>query len=169
MASGSSGTQPFVFEIGSQVANPRVLSKIAAKLATPEVCIAPVDLVRPGDRLYKLDELLGVEGVRRFQPRPTAAVVEAPRVRRVPSHYSAGVVAAPGPPLGTPSGANLAIPAKACNIVRHYWGLLEQVVAEGACTHVQPRAPTAQSRNKALKHAMQTRSVFGVFDHMIEQ
>ena len=169
IASGSDGTQPFVFEIGSRVANPRVLSKIAARLTTPEICTQPVDVVRPGDRLYKLDKLSGVEGIRRAQPKPAAAAAEAPGARCATSHYPAGIVAAPTPPLGTPSGATLAMPAKASKIVKHYWRSLEQAVAEGACTHVQPRAPTAQSRNEALRHAMQIRPVFGVIYYIIGQ
>ena len=123
VASGS-GSQPFVFEIGSQVANPRVLSKIAARLATPEVCTQPVDLVRPRDRVYKLGQLLGVEGIRRAQPKPAAAAAEAPGARCVASSFPAGIVAAPGPPLGTPREQNLQYqqrPAILSSTIGGYW------------------------------------------------
>ena len=99
-AAAASGTQPFTFETGSQLTVGRELSKAAAKLSTPGLFIEPVDVVRPGDRLHKLDELLGVEGMRRAQPKPAAAVVEAPRVRCAASHHLAGTVAGPRPPYG---------------------------------------------------------------------
>ena len=167
-ASGAGPSQAFTFDRGSEITQGKPLSRAAERLATPAVFPRepPIDAVAPGDRLYKLDKLLGIEGIRRTRPTPAVAPAGAP-ARCAASYRPANQVAAPGPPPR--SGVKLAQPKEASKTVRHYWGLLEQAVEEGCCTHVQSRAPTQQSRNDMLRAAMASRSVFWVSDCVADQ
>ena len=75
-----SGCGQFTFVTGSPVVNPRALPSGAARLAVDQVCRyeREDDSIRPGDRLPKLDKLLGIEGIRRAQPKPAQLAKAAP-------------------------------------------------------------------------------------------
>ena len=112
--------------------------------------------------------MLGVEGIRRAQPKLALAGQQV-AVGRPSVHYPASSNAAFEPPARAPAGATLQVPATVSKCVRHCWGPLQQAADEGACTHVQPRTLTQASRNDALRKVLAIRSVFGVFGYIIEQ
>ena len=95
-AGSGEGGGGFTFVIGSPVANPKALSKVAAELVVDQVCrrSRPEDDIRPGERLPKFDSLFSIESIRRAQPKPVSVVKTA-----VPStHARASGTAAPPPP-----------------------------------------------------------------------
>ena len=174
--------EEFVFDsAGSSVAKPKAL------LVGSEVLVSksPVGLRlpqakrRPGEAPPELDRLLGIQGVRRAQPKPEqlAAQVRRAEFPAGPCPVASSLSQAPLPPSRACPAAVASVLSSDSPLVRHYLGLLQDGVKEA---RVPAPASAAESNRARLVAAMaaiaRTRGgpaaaashQFGIFDHIVE-